>query len=82
MKSNEFSTSTDTRLIDMPTPEFPVERPKPDHKKYHNIPKIEPGQTAMVCPTENTLTAWDFLPDEMLQCTKCGRRISRKEATS
>ena len=60
---------------------FPIERPRPDPRRYFGIPKTVPGQTNMICPTENTLTTWDFMPDEMLRCTRCGRSISRKEAT-
>ena len=61
--------------------EYPVERPRPDHDMYRGIPRAEPGQGLMVCPTENTLMVWDYLPDDELRCTGCGRVTSRKKAT-
>ena len=61
---------------------YPIVRPRPDPMKYFGVPKPNtPGKGPMVCPTENRLTLWEYLPDEMLRCDECGRTMSREEVT-
>ena len=60
--------------------EFPIERPRPDPRRYYGIPHGEPGFTNMLCPTEHRLTQWEILKDDRLRCTECGRNITRDEA--
>lgn len=63
------------------TPNYPVRRPKRDPKEYRG-PKPKPGQTVMLCPTEGKMMLFAFKPFQMLECVKCGFRISREDATS
>ena len=59
---------------------FPIERPRPDPRRYFGIPRAEPGYTNMICPTENKLMKWEIEPENTLRCQGCGRSISRDEA--
>lgn len=61
---------------------FPVERPRPDPRRYFGVPRGRPGFTNMICPTENKLMEWEFMPDNKLRCTGCTRTITREDATS
>ncbi len=61
--------------------DYPVRREKRDPDSYRG-PRPSPGQTVMLCPTESKMMLFNFRPNEMLECDKCGFRISREEATT
>lgn len=58
---------------------MPVERQRPDRNRHWGVPHGKPGFTNMLCPTENKLMRFEFLPDNRLECTGCGLRIHRDD---
>jgi len=58
--------------------EYPIIRPK---RGSYDGPRPQPGQTAMLCPTERRYRVFDFQPDDSLRCQSCGFPVTRNVAT-